>query len=424
MPSFAWAADRDPLDEQTWRALVAGVSTRSYAASLDPVPDGLEERSTSRSAVSRRFVALSQRQLTTCLSRPLGDLDLRVVMIDGIDYQDHAMLIALGIDTRGTKHVLGVREGTTEHSTVAGALLSDLVDRGLDAERPVLFVIDGAKALRKAIRRVFGTCGVVQRCQVHKLRNVLEHLPEDRRPSVRHAMRQAYDASTTATSAQRQLERLARSLDADHPGAAASLREGLEETLTVQALGIPGALWKTLRSTNPIENLNGGGREVHAQRASLAQWVHDSPVGRVSDPRRRAAVPSRARLSRDASLDPRASSAHRHQRYKGGKTRRLIRLSEGAVSSRGDQQREGHPPRISPHPHRPERVRGTEGTNSGALVHRPVSPKVTFEFLFPLDGGVQIRVLEGLVGMWNDPRTTRAIATVVDPVEREPLRSR
>ena len=275
LPSFAWAADRDPLDEQTWRALVAGVSTRSYAASLDPVPDGLEERSTSRSAVSRRFVALSQRQLTTCLSRPLGDLDLRVVMIDGIDYQDHAMLIALGIDTRGTKHVLGVREGTTEHSTVAGALLSDLVDRGLDAEQPVLFVIDGAKALRKAIRRVFGTCGVVQRCQVHKLRNVLEHLPEDRRPSVRHAMRQAYDASTTATSAQRQLERLARSLDADHPGAAASLREGLEETLTVQALGIPGALWKTLRSTNPIENLNGG---VAKFTRNVRRWRNGSMI--------------------------------------------------------------------------------------------------------------------------------------------------
>lgn len=275
LPSFAWAAARDPLDEQTWRSIVAGVSTRSYASSLDPVPAALQERSTSRSAVSRRFVALSQRQLTTCLSRPLSALALQVVMIDGIDYHDHAILVALGIDARGTKHVLGVREGTTENSTVAGALLSDLVDRGLSADQPLLFVIDGGKAIRKAIRRVFGTSGVVQRCQVHKLRNVLEHLPEELRPSVRHAMRQAYAASTTSASAQRQLERLARSLDAAHPGAAASLREGLEETLTLQALGITGALWKTLRSTNPIENLNGG---VAKFTRNVRRWRHGSMI--------------------------------------------------------------------------------------------------------------------------------------------------
>ena len=106
LPSFGWAADRDPLDEHTWRSIVAGVSTRSYGASLAPVPNEFQQRSTSRSAVSRRFVALSQRQLTTCLSRPLGDLDLQVVMIDGIDYHDHTILVALGIDARGTKHVL------------------------------------------------------------------------------------------------------------------------------------------------------------------------------------------------------------------------------------------------------------------------------------------------------------------------------
>jgi putative transposase len=257
LPSFAWATDRDPLDEQTWRSIVAGVSTRSYAESLDPLPDELKERATSSSSVSRRFVALSQRQLTKCLSRPLGELDLWVVMIDGIDYRDHAILVAMGIDSSGNKHVLGVREGTTENSAVAGALLSDLVDRGLATDHPLLFIIDGGKALRKAIRRVFGEHGVVGRCQVHKMRNVLEHLPEEMRPSVRQAMRQAY-TSFKPESARRQLERLARSLESDHPGAAASLREGLEETLTLQALGIKGALWKTLRSTNPIENLNGG----------------------------------------------------------------------------------------------------------------------------------------------------------------------
>ena len=171
-----------------------------------PVPNEFQQRSTSRSAVSRRFVALSQRQLTTCLSRPLGDLDLQVVMIDGIDYHDHTILVALGIDARGTKHVLRAHCSVTW--STAGS-------RGI---RPLLFVIAGGTALRKAIRRVVGAVGVVQRCQAHKLRHVLEHLPEDLRPSVRHAMRQAYDAATPAASAQRQLERLARSLDADHPG--------------------------------------------------------------------------------------------------------------------------------------------------------------------------------------------------------------
>ena len=275
LPSFLWAADRDPLDEQTWRAIVAGVSTRKYRATLEPVPDAFTERSTLRSAVSRRFVALSQQQLTRCLSRPLSDLDLRVVMIDGIAYHDHTILIALGIDAQGKKHVLGVREGTTENSAVAGALLSDLVARGLDTQRPLLFVIDGGTALRKAIRHVFGTYGVVHRCQVHKFRNVLEHLPEELRPSVRHAMREAYDPATSATSAQRQLERLARSLEQDHPGAAASLREGLDETLTLQKLGITGALWKTLRSTNPIENLNGG---VAAFTRNVRRWRNGAMI--------------------------------------------------------------------------------------------------------------------------------------------------
>ena len=275
LPSFGWAADRDPLDEHTWRSIVAGVSTRSYGASLAPVPNEFQQRSTLRSAVSRRFVALRQRPLTTGLSRPLGDLDLQVVMIDGIDYHDHTILVALGIDARGTKHVLGVREGTPENSAVAGALLSDVVDRGLAVDQPLLFVIAGGTALRKAIRRVFGAVGVVQRCQVPKLRNVLEHLPEDLRPSVRHAMRQAYDAATPAASAQRPLERLARSWDADHPGAAASLREGLEETLTLQPVGITGALWKTLRSTNPIENLTGG---VAKFTRNVRRWRNGSMI--------------------------------------------------------------------------------------------------------------------------------------------------
>jgi transposase-like protein len=276
LPSFAWAADRDPLDEHTWRVIAAGVSTRGYPETLEPLPDELEQRSTSSSSVSRRFVALSQRQLSACLSRPLDELDLWVVMVDGIAFRDHMILVAMGIDSTGKKHVLGLREGTTENASVAGRLLSDLVDRGLPADRPLLFVIDGAKALRRAIRDVFGEAGVVHRCQIHKIRNVLEHLPQHMHATVRRAMNDAYKTSKPK-SALRQLERLAASLEPDHPGAAGSLREGLEETLTLQSLGIKvgGTLWKTLRSTNPIENLNGG---VAQFTRNVRRWRNGSMI--------------------------------------------------------------------------------------------------------------------------------------------------
>jgi transposase-like protein len=255
LPSFVAAAQRDPLDAHTLAAIAAGVSTRSYARSLGALPAGEREAATSRSAVSRRFVALTTAKLGEWFSAPLGELALCAVMIDGIYFHDHCVLLALGIDTDGTKHALGLREGTTENATVARELLGDLVERGLSPERRLLFVIDGAKALRKAVRDVFGAAPV-QRCQVHKLRNVLEHLPERLRPSVAKAMHQAWAASD-AKLALRQLARLARSLEAAHPSAAASLREGLEETLTLQSLGVTGALYRTLRSTNVIENLNG-----------------------------------------------------------------------------------------------------------------------------------------------------------------------
>jgi transposase-like protein len=256
LPSFTWAAGRDPLDARTIEAIALGVSSRDYRRSLEALPSDVEERSVSRSAVSRRFVALSAERLAAWMGRPLGELDVRVVLIDGLHFREHVVLIALGIAADGRKHVLGLREGTTENAAVVRALLADLVERGLDADRIRLFGIDGAQALRKALREVFGDRAVVQRCQVHKERNVLEHLPERMRPSVRRAIRQAY-ASEDAALAERQLERLADSLERAHPGAAASLREGLEETLTLQRLGITGALYRTLRSTNAIENMNG-----------------------------------------------------------------------------------------------------------------------------------------------------------------------
>lgn len=256
LPTFAWAAAGDPLDTATMAAVAAGVSMRRYGSTLDPLPEPEQAMSVSKSATSRRFVALSEQQLAEWLSRPLSDVDLPVVMVDGIHFRDRVILVALGIDAQGSKHILGLREGSTESTRVVRSLLSDLVDRGLDADRARLWVIDGGKALRKAIVECFGANALVQRCQEHKRRNVLEHLPEELHVSVGRALRDASD-SADADSAKKQLQRLASSLQSKHPGAAASLREGLEETLTVQGLGIAGALYRTLRTTNPIENLNG-----------------------------------------------------------------------------------------------------------------------------------------------------------------------
>jgi transposase-like protein len=256
LPSYQWAAARDPLDHHTLEAIACGVSTRKYPRTLDPLPAAEREVAVSRSAVSRRFVALSAEVLATYLSRPLGELDLRVIVIDGIVFHEHTVVIALGVTADAQKVVLGVREGTTENAGVTKALLRDLIERGLPTDRALLFVIDGGKGLRAAIVSVFGKYALVHRCQVHKERNVLDHLPDALKPGTKRALRDAY-AAPDAALAERQLDRLARSLEREHPGAAASLREGLADTLTLSRLGITGALHRSLRSTNIIENLNG-----------------------------------------------------------------------------------------------------------------------------------------------------------------------
>jgi transposase-like protein len=256
LPSFAWAAGTDPLDAGTMAAIAAGVSMRRYSSTLAELPPPEKALSVSKSAISRRFVALSEEQLAQWPSRSLDKLHLPEAMIDGIHFRDRIILVALGIDAQGSKHILGLREGSTESTRVVRSLLSDLVGRGLDADRPRLWVIDGGKALRRAIVECFSTTALVHRCQEHKRRNVIDHLPDELHASVTRALRDAWD-SGDAELAKKQLQRLATSLQAKHPGAAASLREGLDETLTLQALGITGALYRTLRTTNPIENLNG-----------------------------------------------------------------------------------------------------------------------------------------------------------------------
>lgn len=246
----------DPLEERVLEQILVGVSTRGYARSLEEVAPGVESVAVSRSSVSRRLIARTAAQVESFLGRALGDLDLPVILIDGTSFGEHVLVVALGIDAGGRKHVLGVVEGTTESEQVCRSLVRNLIERGLVVERARLFVIDGGKGVRKAIRTSFGTWALIQRCRVHKLRNLAEHLPKAKQAWVRATVRRAWEAQS-ADAAKRSLLRLAAQLEAQHPGAAASLREGLDETLTLMRLGVRGALLRTLCSTNPIENLQG-----------------------------------------------------------------------------------------------------------------------------------------------------------------------
>jgi transposase-like protein len=268
LPSWSLLSNDDPLTKRAVEQMVVGVATRKYARSLEPLPEGVAERGTSKSAVSRRFVEETAERLRAWMARPLGELAPCAVMIDGLHVGEHVVLCALGIDEKGTKHVLGLWEGATENAVACRALLEDLVGRGLRADRAMLFVLDGAKALARAVRDVFGRRALIQRCQVHKMRNVAEHLPKAMQQGVRRTMRQAY-GSTNVETAERQLHALARRLEARHPGAAASLREGLDETLTVIGLRLPRLLERSLATTNPIESLNS---RIRAISGRVKQW--------------------------------------------------------------------------------------------------------------------------------------------------------
>jgi putative transposase len=261
LPSWTQFAVEDPLHDRAVEQMLVGVSTRRYARSLEPLPAELPARGASRSAVSRRFVAATEAQMGEWLGRDLSDFDLSVLMLDGVHVQEHVLLVALGIDADGKKQVLGAREGATENATACTALLADLRERGLRTDRTTLVVLDGSKALAKAVREVFGARALIQRCQAHKSRNVLDQLPEDARPSVRQAMRDAYGAGD-AVRAKKLLTNVARKLRDAHPGAAASLDEGLDETLTVMRLGLPRKLERQLSTTNAIENLIGSVRRL------------------------------------------------------------------------------------------------------------------------------------------------------------------
>jgi len=239
-----------PMQASVWDKMMRGLSTRNYGAVVKDFNDayGIE-----KSAVSENFIEASREKVKQLMERPLGELRLCAVLIDGTPFKDRQMIVALGIGCDGRKTVLGIREGATENAAVVNALLSELVERGLDFSTPRLYILDGGKALHAAVRRHAGEAAFIQRCQVHKKRNVVDHLPEEHQADVKKKLQNAY-AMTDYTEAKRALDRLHRELMELNPSAARSLEEGLEETLTVHKLRVPDQLRRTLCCTNVIES--------------------------------------------------------------------------------------------------------------------------------------------------------------------------
>lgn len=255
VPAYELFSSTEILGRMAMGRMLAGLSSRRYPAGLEPVGASVERqaRSTSKSAVSRRFAAATETALAELLHADLSELDLVALMVDGVHFGEHLCVVALGIGIDGIKHPLGLAEGSTENTGVVTDLLTGLRDRGLDTSRPIFVGIDGGKALRAAVVRVFDH-PVIARCQLHKIRNVADKLPDHLASTVTKRMRAAYHAES-ALAGEAQLEALAKELERTHPGAAASLREGLSEMLTVLRLGLPPTLARTLRSTNSIESM-------------------------------------------------------------------------------------------------------------------------------------------------------------------------
>jgi putative transposase len=268
LPTFETMAATDPLDRRVVEQMLVGVATRQYARSLEPVGPEMASRGTSKSAVSRRFVARTTAQLAAWQSAPLDGLDLVALLIDGVHVGDHCLIVALGIAADGHKHALGLWDGSTENATVCQGLLANLQSRGLRTDRSLLVILDGSKALRKAVRATFGEAALVQRCQVHKMRNILEYLNDRQRSWAQAILRRAYQSADVKT-AHRLLLDLARRLETEHPSAAESVREGLDETLTVLTLNLSARLRRSLATTNAAESLLSRTRHV---KRNVKRW--------------------------------------------------------------------------------------------------------------------------------------------------------
>jgi putative transposase len=265
LPSWTAAQAEDWLGRWAMNLMLINVSTRKLRRAVR-LPEGdlpvIVGDGTSKSAASRRFVALSCERLSEWMASDLSKLNLLVIQIDGLHIGNNLVLVAaLGIDDEGHKHPLALVEGATENAAVVQALIDNLIERGLDPTVCRLFIIDGAKALSKVIRRTFGAHTPIQRCQIHKARNVIARLPKSLHATVRRALRQAWELDD-ADKAERLLRNLARRLDQEAPGVTASILEGLDEMLTVNRLGLPAKLRRSLACTNSIENMMGTVRRV------------------------------------------------------------------------------------------------------------------------------------------------------------------
>src|SRR4051794_39925356 len=251
--TWAMFASEDLLRQVVVERMLAGVATRRHVDVAEPVGP-IDATALSRSAVSRRFVAATEQAMSELLARDLSSLDTAVLMIDGLNVADQMIVVALVITADGTKVPVGLMLGDTENRVVVTDLLADLVARGLRFEHGILAVLDGSKALRSAVAKVFGTKALVQRCTLHKRRNVTEYLPVARRKAMDKRLAQVF-ANADAEAGLRDARRLAAQLKKDHPDAAGSLLEGLEEMFTVARLGITGALRRSLTNTNCIESM-------------------------------------------------------------------------------------------------------------------------------------------------------------------------
>jgi putative transposase len=264
VPAYEAMQDRAGMGSRMLEVLLEGVSTRHYETVIPKMADTV---GVSKSSVSRAAIQASEAQLEKLLDRRFDDLDLLIIYIDGMHFGEQCVITAVGVDEQGNKHVLGLQEGATENATAAKELLQDLVDRGVKPERRRLFVIDGSKALRAAINAVFGGAGLVQRCRQHKLRNVVERLPKDQQAQTKSLLRAAWRLDAKAGMAK--LDKLAQWLEREHPDAADSLREGMEECFTINRLDVPPSLHRCLASTNVIENPHSG---VRRRTGRVCRW--------------------------------------------------------------------------------------------------------------------------------------------------------
>lgn len=277
LPSVDRFRAEDPIPERVLNQILLGVSTRGYGTSLEPTPPGVSGRGTSKSAASRHLVERMGRKMQDYLSRRLDDVRLLALMLDGIEVAKHTVVVALGISEDGTKLPLGLWQGSTENAALCVSLLQDLIGRGLTVDGKLLCVIDGGKGIRKALDDVLGDLAVIQRCQLHKRRNLKDHLPKNAHSHVDRILRDAY-SSTSAETARKRLKSLVAWLEGNgHEDAAHSLREGMEETLTVLKLELPTSLRRSLSTTNAIENTLGTVRRV---TRNVKRWKGGAMVRR------------------------------------------------------------------------------------------------------------------------------------------------